>query len=183
MQLMPHSAAQRGPVGALEATVSRDAGLLRLTWRLDARIADLELPAPAVPRRVDGLWRHSCFEAFVGTATSATYCELNFAPSGEWAAYCFDDYRAGMRALELATPPRADWRRGSDELLLDVALATDALPLDAGTWRVGLSAVLENSAGTLGYWALCHPSAQPDFHHAGSRVLELPAPVRAQARG
>ena len=36
----------------------------------------------------------------------ARYCELNFSPSTEWAAYEFDGYRQGMRALALASPPR-----------------------------------------------------------------------------
>jgi hypothetical protein len=43
--------------------------------------------------------------------------------------------------------------------------------------RLGLSAVVEASDGTLSYWALNHPVAKPDFHHPDSFALELAVPV------
>lgn len=65
----------------------------------------LLLPPPETPRRMDGLWEHTCFELFLMDAGSGRYLEFHFAPSGLWAAYRFDGYRAGRRDLEVA-PPR-----------------------------------------------------------------------------
>ncbi len=44
--------------------------------------------------------------------------------------------------------------------------------------RLGLSAVIEASGGTLSYWALHHPADKPDFHNAKAFALrlELPGP-------
>ena len=39
--------------------------------------------------------------------------------------------------------------------------------------RLGLAAVIEDKARVLSYWALKHPAEKPDFHHAGSFVVEL----------
>ena len=39
--------------------------------------------------------------------------------------------------------------------------------------RLGLAAVIEDKAQVLSYWALKHPAEKPDFHHAGSFVVEL----------
>ena len=38
---------------------------------------------------------------------------------------------------------------------------------------LGLSAVIEDDAGTLSYWALRHPPGKPDFHHPDAFALEL----------
>lgn len=44
---------------------------------------------------------------------------------------------------------------------------------DAGSIRVGLTAVIEATDGTVSYWSLAHPPGRPDFHQAGGRVLAL----------
>src|SRR5690349_5321972 len=80
-------------------------GRLELTFHVGGVTPALAMPPPAEPVRTDGLWRHTCFEAFVGAGTG--YYEFNLAPSGAWAAYRFDGYREGMAAAEVAAPPIA----------------------------------------------------------------------------
>src|SRR5206468_9890637 len=110
--------------------------------------------------RADELWRTTCFEAFVA-APDATYREWNFAPSGQWAAYDFADYREGMRNAEVPHPP---YIRMEDNLTWWAVGATIAVGAGA-EWRLGLSAVLEEKDGTKSYWALAHPTGdKPDFH-------------------
>jgi hypothetical protein len=46
---------------------------------------------------------------------------------------------------------------------------------DGRSWLAGLSAVIEEADGTKSYWALAHPSGEPDFHHPDCFALELPA--------
>ena len=75
-----------------------------------------------VPQHRDGLWQHTCFEAFVGLGDGPAYLELNFSASGDWAAYRFDDYRQGMRPMQNASPPRIAVRRGPSQLELRVEL-------------------------------------------------------------
>jgi hypothetical protein len=184
MQLLAHPSAPGSAVRNLEAHAEWGAdGRLRLSWRLDADLSGLRLPAAAAPVRADELWRHTCFEAFVARLREPAYCELNFSPSGAWAAYGFSGYRSGMAALDLAAPPDARWRRGAQELALEVALQSqDLLPgATAGALRIGLSAVIEDRSGTISYWALCHRQGKPDFHHAEGFALELAAPDAASA--
>ena len=76
-----------------------------------ARCSALLVPAPAPPVRTDGLWRHTCFEAFIAPAGSSEYWEYNFSPSGAWAAYHFTAYRTGMTPLDAGR--RAGHRRRS----------------------------------------------------------------------
>jgi hypothetical protein len=48
------------------------------------------------------------------------------------------------------------------------------LPKD-GVWRLGLSAVIEETNGTISYWAVAHPPGKADFHHSDCFALELTA--------
>ena len=175
MQFLPHSGQVPAHILSFELDAKRRAdGALALRYRLDADFAKLRLPVAADPVRTDGLWQHTCFEAFVSATGSEAYCELNFAPSGEWAAYTFTGYRAGRALPEVSAPPEARWRRMPGSLELAVVLNPRVLPLHTGPLRLAASAVLEEQSGTISYWALRHSGPKPDFHHPGGFVWEFP---------
>jgi len=70
-------------------------------------------------------------------------------------------------AIDILSNPRS--------FSLQAALALDrlsALPRDA-SWRLALSAVIEETNGNKSYWALAHPSGKPDFHHKDGFAYEL----------
>ena len=162
--------------------------VLRFHYRLEADLKDVRVPSPeAEAARADHLWAHTCFEAFVGFAHSPRYLELNFSPSGQWAAYGFESYRKGMAPADLHAPPRLTLRRGAERLDLQAEVAVGGALLSAGAapdaapdrrLRIALSTVVEDREGRLSYWALCHPPGRPDFHHmeSFSLTLELAAP-------
>lgn len=170
--LVPHAAAGGAPALTLRARLERaeGGGALRVQYRLSGELTRVRIPAAARAARVDRLWEHTCFELFAAGADRQRYVELNFSPSTEWAAYAFDSYREGMRPLELAAPPALVVERSADELGLTVDVALGAA-LDAQwPWRVGLSAVVEDTAGGQSFWALRHSRAKPDFHAAADWV-------------
>jgi hypothetical protein len=150
---------------------------LSLRYFLTGDTSQLRIATMTAPTRADELWRHTCFEAFVGASPGAAYCEFNFAPSGQWAAYGFGGYRSGMRvANEVGTPHiEGHWNDASGDL--QVLLQLDRLPElpNNAPWRLGLSAVIEESSGRKSYWALAHPPGEADFHHSDCFALELPA--------
>lgn len=158
---------------------------LRLQYVLEADLRQLRIPLPTPDAgRADELWAHTCFEAFVALAESPRYLELNFSPSGQWAAYSFDSYRQGM-APALAVAPRLALRHGEDrlELQAEVQLSgilpppgPEAAASGARTLRIALSTVVEDREGRLSYWALRHPPGRPDFHHPESFSLALALP-------
>ncbi len=167
------------PVRGIEAKVTRPApGLLALRYVVTGAMRELSLPPPAQPVRADGLWRRTCFEAFIRPGSGEAYCEFNFSPSTAWAAYRFDGYRKGMRPAEGVGPPTVEpivTDTGFElRVLLDVTQLADLALADA--WRLGLSAVIEDAAGAISYWALAHPPGKADFHHADGFALDLPAP-------
>lgn len=151
---------------------------LRFQYVLDADPLRIRVPVPVPDAgRTDKLWAHTCFEAFVGFPESPGYLELNFSPSGQWAAYRFDSYRQGMTpALEAV--PRLSLRRLAETLELQAEVQ-----LGSGErrrrLRIALSTVVEDREGRLSYWAVRHPAGRPDFHHPEGFALELELPSQA----
>jgi hypothetical protein len=148
---------------------------LLLRYRLRADSAALRLPAFDRVRRGDRLWEHTCFEAFAAVEDRSEYLELNFAPTGEWAAYGFTAYREDMTPTLAAAPEIAVSLSVSG---LDLAVRVDLqgiLPRQPRL-RLGLCAVIEDAGGALSYWALRHPCGKPDFHRRDAFVLGLDLP-------
>lgn len=150
---------------------------LHLRYRLIGQVSQLRLPCPAQePGPRDGLWKHTCFEAFLGRPGEKTYREFNFSPSGHWAVYAFSDERVRDAAAVDMPVPRISFAQAAGEIILDAHLLltrTMALGTDL---RMGLTAVIETQDGRLSYWALHHPAEQPDFHRKDGWTAFLTTP-------
>lgn len=173
LSLKPHPD-HPGPAIDIDADVARARDELALRYRISGDVAALRIPPAAEPRRAHQLWQHLCLEAFLAASPGGPYCELNFAPSRQWAAYRFRSHRSGMQDIAIAAP-RIDVEAadGSLELQARMALAgLPELPADAA-WRLGLSAVIEEMDGRKSYWALAHPPGKADFHHPDSFAFTL----------
>ena len=175
-ELQPHAASPRGGVRRIRASAEiaalRDE--LRISFRVDGDIDRLRLPETGTALRRDGLWQHSCFEAFLKADASDSYHEFNFAPSGDWAAYRFASRREG-RDSPAVPAPKIGFRRTPDHCELNAAVPLATLPdlAQAQTLQIGLAAVIEGSDGELSYWAIAHREAKPDFHDPSSFTLRM----------
>ena len=175
-QLTLHPDSRCTAVTGIDVTAVRPGpGLLKLRYVLRGAMSDVRLPPATASARADELWRHTCFEAFIRASPNAGYYELNFSPSGQWAAYQFSGYRSGMQVANEITEVPIKMRSSPDGCALQASLSLDQfrdLPRDR-SWRLGLSAVIEDATGRISYWALAHPSGKPDFHHADSFTCEF----------
>ena len=153
----------------------REPDTLVFQYVLRAEMPRICVPPGQPPGRADGLWKHTCFEAFIAVADAPHYYELNFSPSGRWAIYTFSGYRGGMSPTDVTVPPELDVRRFDDRLELDAPIRmSDLIDREGGrTLKLALTAVVEDDSGTLSYWALKHAPGKPDFHHPDGFVLEL----------
>lgn len=166
-ELRPHPALPPDSSCRVEAGAELDASaaVLRLHFRVEGDVARLRLPAPGSALRHDGLWQHSCFEAFLRPEASDIYYEFNFSPSGDWAAYRFAGHRNGRTSPELPAPV-VRTSRGAEQFELIAEIPLVALPelASAPALGAGLTAVIESETGGLSYWALAHRGDKPDFH-------------------
>jgi hypothetical protein len=155
---------------------------LALSYAVDQVPARIVLPAPgAGPGRQDGLWQHTCFEAFVAPRGAPGYWEINLSPSGSWNVYRFTGYRDGM-VPEERIGALSDLRAAvaGDTLQVEATCDIGGVPeLAAAHLEVGLASVLEAEDGSLSYWALHHPGPTPDFHLRAGCVITLRPEERA----
>ena len=173
--LLPHPATRQTSVRELVVDLGHQDDRLLLQYRLAAEMRALLVPAPASAARADGLWRHTCFEAFIAPSGSSEYWEYNFSPSGAWAAYHFTAFRTGMTPLEQGAAPVIAVEAGAAQFALTATLDLGWLARSrtlAGL-RLGLAAVIEERTQGLSYWALQHAAEKPDFHRADSFVVAL----------
>ncbi len=153
--------------------------VLTLVWRLRAEPAHIAWPPAQPAGPADGLWQHTCFEAFVRRDDgSPGYTEFNWSPSGQWACYRFAGERRRSTQDDATTAPLLCFQPLVDgaQLTAQIELPDAGRALEDGIgWRIGLSAVIETADGQLSYWALHHPADRPDFHHPAGHVLHWPA--------
>lgn len=162
--LISHPSTPAEGVAAIEVEASIERGRSVLAYRVVG--GSILMPEPALAVRTDGLWQTTCFELFVQPQGESEYFEFNFAPSGQWAAYRFDSYRAGMTDLPV--------REIAVERTVDgVHVRVDLGEIPPTPWQVALTAVIEECDGTKSYWSLAHGDEKPDFHHPAGFVLQI----------
>ena len=175
--LIPHPDFPSVAVTAIQVDVGREGGALELTFAVEGNLSGVAWPETEEFGRRNELWKHTCFEAFVRPDGGNAYTELNFSPSGPWAAYSFDSRRTGMRDFEPAFGEVSGGLmvRGTRTSHATLRFWTFDV-LGSSEWLVGLSAVIEAKDGTKSYWALAHAPGPPDFHNPDCFIATLPAP-------
>ena len=156
MQLLVHPDTRVATDQAIDTAVWKDGERWHFRYLVEGA-EDLILPDARPADRTDGLWKQTCFEAFVRLSGNH-YIELNFSPSSQWAAYRFEDYRRDMRD----EPAEVEIWLDAGETWLALEAAVRCRSLKAGS-SLGLSAVIKERDSTS-FWALGHPDGAPDFH-------------------
>ena len=180
LRLQPHPATPCAAVDGLRVELRPlPHGGLCVVYQLTGALSGLVLPGPApapASAATDGLWRHTCLEAFIAPAQGTAYTEFNFSPSGDWARYAFNAERVRAPSSPPVPAPQIATGQNARTLTLTATLAADALPAtaDGAAALLGLSAVIEALDGSLSYWALAHPAATPDFHARAGWTARLP---------
>jgi hypothetical protein len=168
MLLKPHPTSNCFAAARIEVGIAQPrADSLMLSYAVTGKMNNMRLPPVMNATRSDKLWQHTCFEAFVRASSGAEYYEFNFSPSTQWAAYRFNDYRSGMRVADEVGAPPIEVQSNADSYTLQASLELNRLSWLSrqGSWRLGLSALIEDRSGGKSYWALAHPPGKPDFHH------------------
>ena len=178
LALTPHPDSRSSAISAIAVEILRSGvSLIDLRYVATGEVRNLAAAPPGLIERADELWRHTCFEAFLWPAGGVPYCEFNFAPSRQWAAYQFEDWRRGMHPLDGFPAPGIEVSRDPSAFRLDARITLGGVTRLPGNmpWRLAVTAIIETTEGEKSYWSLAHPQGKPDFHHADNFALTLPA--------
>ena len=173
--LVPFDIDQSPAIHAVAEFVWRENAALELSFSLCPKLAEdgfdlLNLPssssskASGSSQRLDNLWLHTCFEAFLARPGEAEYWELNASPKGDWNLYRFNAYRTGGVAEPKALAPGVTFSRDRFGCRCTIEIELHPWWRHAEIPEFGLTMVVEDGSNNLSYWALSHPGNQPDFH-------------------
>jgi hypothetical protein len=176
LQLVCHPDTPAVTVETVEVHTERlDNGRIWFRYHVEGQIDALEMDEPRSSERTHKLWKSTCFEVFLRRNGDSSYLEYNFAPSSQWAAYAFSNYRKDGADLDVVAAPEIflDASQGHFAMETEVTLPNDwwSRPIE-----MNLTAVIEETDGTKSFWALAHPPGPPDFHHKDCFALKLEAP-------
>jgi hypothetical protein len=127
----------------------------------------------STPTRQRDLWEHTCCEFFLGLPDSTQYWEFNLSPSGHWNVYQLMDYRQSLTEEEAFDVLLLQVSQEENYWQLQLKVDLSKIISPKQNLVVGVTAVIEDQANQLSYWALSHPGKEPDFHHRDAFILEL----------
>jgi len=172
--LLPHpTSCSSAELWHLETRLETNQSSLEITYQIRGDVTQIEIPeSQFTPRRSDHLWQNTCCEIFLRRPNHGnTYLEFNFAPSGHWAFYRLSGYRAKLERPDIQGSPHIATRVETGEISLKAtipwAIIKAHLP-ETSSLEAGLAVILREKSGAMAYWAVKHPSEQPDFHHPDS---------------
>ena len=150
-------------------------GNLTLHFHLQHKGDDVLLPPSEESiQRTDGLWEHTCFEAFVSQDDQQSYYEINLCPNGNWNMYRLTGYRENLQpeASIERMPVEINLTESSLELSCNISL--DSLVEKDKPLEISLTAVLEHPVKGCSFWAWKHSGKEADFHLRDSLTLLYP---------
>lgn len=165
--LHPNGQSHRLEGLSIRGLLARRTGTLEVTFNFQGSLDRIRWP-PVLSgcSRRGGLWQHTCCELFFSPKGRDHYWELNVSPCGGWNIYRFSGYRSGMQEEgEVSRPSCVVFKDDVSGLFtLSCSFETGSIIDDAVGLELGVSCVVEEENGRLGYWAMSHPGAKPDFH-------------------
>ncbi|HHO56714.1 MAG TPA: DOMON-like domain-containing protein [Trueperaceae bacterium] len=140
---------------------------LQLNYSIHANLDNLILPTIQKEiKRADNLWQNTCFEAFLKLKDSPKYLELNLSPFSAYNVYSFDDYRQGMKDMDIAEIKLNSLKEAHNYKFSADLRFVDSFDFEA----ISICAIIKLSSGETSHWAIKHKSSKPDFHLASSFI-------------
>ena len=167
-QLILHPDCATGPIRSVSADISTTQNGCKALFRLEGDTTKIKIPVHAPSKRMDNLWKTTCFEIFWQPQGGAYYREFKLSPSSRWACYDFDDFRLNSRDAPVEAIAISCSHDGA-ALELEASIASD-LPVAAD---VALNAIVEDLDGNIQFWALTFANGKPEFHSEVCRAIHL----------
>ncbi len=163
IKLTPYSPSQY----KVEADIKKEAKSLVCNFFVKGEMSTLDLTTPkSENKRLDNLWKFTCFEFFLKNKKQKSYIEFNANLSSQWNLYHFDDYRIGMKEHQYDYNPKVYHHLEKDSLSIDISL-----PFFDDSYNFGtLTCILIDNTGKQNFFAPMHADLKPNFHDQKSFI-------------
>lgn len=162
------------PAVNIRGEIDRHNNQFKIEYKLIGNLSQLIIAQHApTPNRQYGLWKHTCFEFFLGIKDSTKYWEFNLSSAGHWNVFYFTDYRQDIAEEMAFNSLPFQVKQQSDLLHLNLEFNLDRIISPKQNLEVGITTVVEDQEQTLSYWALSHPAKEADFHHRHAFIINL----------
>jgi len=170
VKLQSHPACSNcSPIISIVAFLRRLNFNISIEYLVSGELDKCSIPAVnSYPSRVDELWCHTCFEAFMCFENAEGYYELNISPTEDWNFYSFAGYHK-----DRSTEYRVDAIHQESQLYQNSFRKVVEFDIrkifpditDEQSLFLNVTAVIEDRNQNLSYWAHTHCNAsRPDFH-------------------
>ncbi len=172
-QLHPFPTDSIIPQIEISGQLDRNDDLLSIEYLVQGELDRVSIDPPSLlPTRKLELWATTCFEFFIGVASSPNYWEVNLAPTGDWNVYALDGYRQGLRP-EIAFGSLPFTIDRSDNLRLNLGFDLSQIIKTDLKLEVAITAVIKSTQNEISYWALTHTGTEADFHRRDSFTIDI----------
>ncbi|TKB26138.1 DOMON-like domain-containing protein [Desulfopila sp. IMCC35006] len=173
-KLYPFAAGSVTETISISGSIARQSGALHAAFEVQGGLEWVNwLGTSRSTGRCQELWRHTCFELFFAIPGDPAYWEVNLSPNGCWNIYRFTGYRTGMREEAEVDPPVCHVAADGALFSLGCAIDCQALVDDSADLELAVSSVIQDTRGSISYWAIDHLGPEPDFHNRASFSMVL----------
>ena len=160
---------------SITGKISLQNNIIALQYSVAGKTEDVLFPSiSSKPTRSDELWKSTCFEFFLAVKNQHQYWEFNMSSSGDWNVYHMDAYRRVNFKQEVSIQQLPfEVQNGAGRFHLNMLLDLNPILQPDQILTVGITAVIQTTAGRDTYWALAHPASAADFHWREGFIIEL----------
>jgi len=147
----------------LSSTLELSTHKLLLTFRIEGELEKYVFLEKREKKRVDELWRSTCFELFLASSKSEEYYELNFSSSLAWNYYYLSEYRAEVKEVENVA---LSINTSIKENIYEVNIILESNEFNFELFDMyNIATILLTREGERTFWSLHKMEENPDFHN------------------
>ena len=153
----------------LEASLEVQDHKIKLVYTIVAGARNILISKPSFEHhRLIGLWSSTCFEFFIKSPDSSSYCEFNFSTEGHWNCFFFKEPGVQLKEYKSMQRPEIKTNNNPDRFSMSIEIELKNLPSTLcikESIEFSLTTVIEDKHNKLSYWALKHMDKAPNFHN------------------
>lgn len=149
-------------IDKIESELTIENKYLQISFSIKGILSEYFFPSKVEQKRVNELWKSTCFELFLANSKTEAYYELNFSSSLAWNFYCLSGYRNELEEVQNVSTSKIEVFKSADEFKIVLEIKIDKLnEFDI----CNIACVLLNKKNERIFYSVYHHLDKADFHN------------------